>query len=263
MYTLVHVSKTTVPDLIDDIAAPEKKSTAIKAKPLVIAFKDKPRPAPTDPLAKKPEPVTIARFMDLLDEAAEVAADIKECTDTLKAAGEVELIAANCRKMPGTDVISSVLLVDNLKPGTDVGSDTLAVRITGACTYPGLKKEAITEFCAGAAKRGVSLNPNDVVRYEPVATFNGDVFNDVNGKYSAERFAAFQAALNAVCEQYGVPNPLTVEKQLVIQPDWHGKRWHALSQVENVKFSDAIPNTIKIEPVRPKRSKVDKRAGKP
>lgn len=254
--------------LFDDIPLPETSTTSTKAETPVIPFKGKPVDskivaacvaAGTEP----PQPVTIERYLSLLDEQEQVVADIKACEAEIRPFGLTETMAFNCASQ-GLSTLSSIQLVDGLRPGTEVDPETPAVRFTLVNRYtPNL--EAVTAWFADRKTPkptpGAPKPPtiNDVLMYTVDASFDSNVFNDENGKYSAERFNAFQAALNQVCETYGVQNPLSVTKKLAVKPDFHEKRWRMFTAEENASLHAVLSCGTQLAPVRPKRKKVSRR----
>lgn len=97
---------------------------------------------------------------------------------------------------------------------------------------------------------GNPVDINDFLEERVAATFNCDVFNGTDGKFSKAIYDKFRLAIERVAASLEVACPLETVKVVKPLPVLHEKRWTVFPDVEaQQKLTLACPNTTQIVPV--------------
>lgn len=108
-------------------------------------------------------------------------------------------------------------------------------------------------FDSTQTKGGLPVNPNEFLEWTLQASFDSSVLQH-NGKFSQNRFDKFQAAMQVVCEELGLPkNPLSFGKVLTVKPAFHELRYTQLSVEDNLELQKLVPCVSALKPILKKQ----------
>lgn len=101
-------------------------------------------------------------------------------------------------------------------------------------------------------KSGDDAKWSDYLEWSISAQFDTSVFlSPVTGKFSSERYDRFVAALQAVCDEFGVDMPLACTKKLVPKDDFEDRRFTDFDLDANSAILAALPNVVSLKAIRP------------
>lgn len=100
---------------------------------------------------------------------------------------------------------------------------------------------------------GEKLVRSDYVDWEIGASFDAkEAFTDPKtGKFSMERYDAFNTVISGVAKQLNIDNPLEVTKTMQPQPDFFERRFKDFNLKSNLLLAEMLPTTTRLEPERP------------
>jgi hypothetical protein len=143
------------------------------------------------------------------------------------------------------DPIASVKLQD------DSGE---ATRITFSSAYNTTTVVAV-ELLFGQIKKKDGQKPdiNTYLTRTMKAKFDDKVFLTPEGRFDQDKYEQIVMSLGLVCQDLGIPNPLSVEETVVPLPDFHSRRWMDFDADTNARITEVMPNTISFTPLPVKK----------
>lgn len=223
-------------------AKPSKK-TPKKLLPLTVAVDSKPE--------RKGDVVTVqvaGDYCSRYNEASAIAKQATEIMKRLKPAMEPEFIARVCHENTEHpwQPITSIAFEDE---------EHNVTRLSFTSKY-GQVEPAVVEALFGSLKvrsledKGITTDAdvNNYVGHTLQASFNSDCFLDEEGRFDGVRYTKIRNALNAVCAELGIANPLTTQKVIKPLPTFHTRRWVDFDAASNERISELIPNQISFTP---------------
>ena len=128
----------------------------------------------------------------------------------------------------------------------DAGNVT---RISFTAKYADTTAAIAEELFGGIqTKDGKQANVNEYMARTVVAAFDSTVFQGPDGKFVKERYDRIVAALDGVCLELGVKNPLSTSVTVKPLPTFHTRRWIDFDRETNVKISTVLQNQITFTP---------------
>jgi hypothetical protein len=109
-------------------------------------------------------------------------------------------------------------------------------------------KEVEDLFGKLKTKHGTTANVNDYVARTVEATFDSKVFHDAEGRFDKEKYDRIVEALDGVCKDLGVQNPLSTVVTVKPLASFHQRRWNDFSIADNRTISKVLKNTVTFTP---------------
>lgn len=192
----------------------------------------------------------VRRYNEACDQMARAEAVCKELSPELTEVGMEMVFQHNCT--PGNKPINSYIIVDG---EDDESKGTGSVMFTWQRKAKACDPKVVEAFFGSVKTReNKAANVNDYAGWTPVASFDAKVFLVVDKtgkpKFSQERYDAFLAAIQAVAEQFQVPNPLSCTKAFGPQPDFQERRFKDFDAETNISIAEVLPTSTSLEPVR-------------
>lgn len=214
------------------IAAPAKKLDPIKAKLLE---------APV----KTGEVLTIYVEGDYPTRYNEASAICKSA----------EKLMADLKPYMSPDALSKIFEHNAEKPFEPISSVAFqdengnVTRISFTGKYGDLTAQEAEElFGSLKTKHGTTANVNDYAARTVTAKFDSSVFQDEEGRFNHERYDKIVGALDKVCQELGIKNPLSTSISVKPLPAFHTRRWVDFDRAANVKITKVLKNTISFTP---------------
>ena len=172
-----------------------------------------------------------------MKQAEEAMKDLKA---VLQPAAVEEIFKTNCGRP--FDTIASIKLVDQN------GSE---LRVTSMDKYSAIQAaDAESLFGIIRKKDGKAPNINDYLSRTMVGKFDSKCFLNGEGKFDAVRFQMIKDALDDVCNDLGIQNPLETTEVVTPLPSFHAQRWADFDVDTNFRISQVAPNQVSFFPVK-------------
>lgn len=122
-------------------------------------------------------------------------------------------------------------------------------RVSFTAKYSDTTAEQVEElFGKLKTKHGTTANVNDYVARTVEGTFDSKVFHDAEGRFDRTKYDRIVEALDTVCKELGVENPLSTVVTVKPLASFHQRRWNDFSIEDNRKISLVLKNTISFTP---------------
>jgi len=95
---------------------------------------------------------------------------------------------------------------------------------------------------------GKPANVNDYMARTIIASFDSTVFQGADGKFDKARYNKIVAALDDVCLELGVKNPISTVEVVKPLPSFHTRRWADFDLEINHKISKVLQNQMTFTP---------------
>lgn len=122
-------------------------------------------------------------------------------------------------------------------------------RISMTGKYGDLTAEGVEALFKDMKKKDDAVaNVNDYVARTVEAAFDSSVFIGQDGKLDEARYNKLVKALDAVCKDMEIKNPLTTKIVVKPLPNFGTRRWLDFDKVTNLRISKVIKNTFTFTP---------------
>jgi hypothetical protein len=123
------------------------------------------------------------------------------------------------------------------------------VRISSTSKYGETTAEVVEALFGGLkTRKNEQANVNDYVARTMTAQFDSTVFQGADGKFDKARYDKIVAALDGVCLELGVKNPLSTAVVVKPLPTFHTRRWVDFDKEANSRISVVLPNQVIFTP---------------
>lgn len=180
----------------------------------------------------------------------DATADVDGLKPVITKLGVLEITQHNCQTP--LSPWSSVKLTDNEPAGSVRVSSTTRYKFANG----DVASQVFEELLATALKRAKSkkdeadikaqYDVNTYVQETLVASFDNEFFIDKDGDFDQERYDAVKKAIDEVAAKFKVASPLSTKAVVLPKPDFHERRYSLFSAEENLRLSEALPNTVSV-----------------
>lgn len=128
--------------------------------------------------------------------------------------------------------------------------DDNVTRISMTNKYGALTAEAVEALFKDLKKKDgkETANVNDYVARTVEAAFDAEVFKGADGKLDEEKYKKIVKALDSVCKELDIKNPLSTQIVVKPLPNFGTRRWLDFDRATNLKISKVIKNTFTFTP---------------
>lgn len=153
------------------------------------------------------------------------------------------------------DAVARVFEQNSEKPFEPINSvsfqdgDGNVTRVSFTGKYADSTAKEMEDLFGGLTTRhGTTANVNDYVARTVVASFDSTVFQNAEGKFDKERYDRIVEALDDVCKELEVTNPLSTTVTVKPLASFHTRRWSDFDLAANRKITKVLKNTVTFTP---------------
>lgn len=122
-------------------------------------------------------------------------------------------------------------------------------RVSFTAKYSDTTAQEVEELFGGLkTTHGTTANVNDYMARTVEAQFDSKVFHDAEGRFDKEKYDRIVEALDKVCKELDVPNPLSSKVTVKPLASFHQRRWNDFSIADNRAISKVLKNTVTFTP---------------